>query len=114
MSFSCNNEKKKACACDTTPKELAIHRHILEMKTLGDMICRTHHPLELSGRPDGLVVHSDQKEEAVRHTEDIDVNVAANAGHELTDEKGRERGGDTAEEGERVTEMWKSQLEASF
>lgn len=47
------------------------------MKTLGDMICRAHHPLELSGRPDGLVVQSDQKEEAVRHTEHIDVIVTA-------------------------------------
>jgi len=43
------------------------------MRTLGDMICRAHHSLELCGRPDGLVVHSDQKGEAVGHIEDIDV-----------------------------------------
>lgn len=41
------------------------------------MICRARHSLELSGRPDGLVVHSDQKEEAVGHAEDMDVIVAA-------------------------------------
>lgn len=41
------------------------------------MICRACHSLELSGRPDGLVVHRDQKEEAVGHAEDMDVIVAA-------------------------------------
>lgn len=47
------------------------------MRTLGDMIGRACHSLELSGRPYGLVVHSDQKEEAVGHAEDTDVIVAA-------------------------------------
>lgn len=41
------------------------------------MTCRASHSLELSGRPDGLVVPSDRTREAVGHTEDVDVIVAA-------------------------------------
>lgn len=42
------------------------------MRTLGDTSCRECHSLELSVRPGGLVVHWDQKEEAVGNTGDVD------------------------------------------
>lgn len=77
------------------------------------MICRACHSLELSGRPDGLVVRSDQKGKAVGHTEDVDVIVAAvHVLGWLTKRGGREE--DTAKEAERVTEKQEPQLEASF
>lgn len=71
--FSCMDKKKKkkpkVCTCDTKQKELARYRHILEMKTLRNIIYKRCPSLEVSGGLDGLVVHSDQKGEAAEHTE---------------------------------------------
>lgn len=61
--------KKKVCTCDTKQKELARYRHILEMRTLRNIIYKRYPSLEVSGGLDGLVVHRDQKGEAAEHTE---------------------------------------------
>lgn len=58
-------------------KESARHECILEVRTLGDTSCRECHSLELSVRPGGLVVHWDQKEEAVGNTGDVDAVAVA-------------------------------------
>lgn len=76
-SFSCTDEKKRPALVTQHKKKLARCRCLLKMRTLGDVLCRACHSLELSSRPDGLVVHRARKGEAVGHTEDIDVIVVA-------------------------------------
>lgn len=77
MSFSYTDEKKKPVLVTQYKKELARHKYILEMRTLGDRPYRRCHSLDLSVRPGGLVVHWDQKEEVMGCTGDIGIIAVA-------------------------------------